>query len=130
MKKLILALLLLLASAKALAPAVPDPLEVWYQGYNVALFNHELPDRIQIDQNFHDDRYMAATDYQEHAQIYVIRINPKYNPSPKQARENLLHEMCHMRQLVSGEVEFDDHGKKWQSCMHGIANKNGFEDLW
>lgn len=128
MKLLFAALFVLFAVP--VAPAVPDSLELWYQGYNVALFNHELPDKIMIDTNYRDDRYMAVTDYQEHAQIYIIRTNPKYNQSPKQARENLLHEMCHMRQLVSGEIEFDDHGPKWQSCMHELANAKAFEDIW
>lgn len=107
-----------------------DPLEVWYRGYNVALFNSELPDTVVIDHNLRDDRFMALTDYNFGGKYYIITFNPKYGASPKQERETLLHEMCHIRNIVEGEEEFDQHGPKWQRCMHDIANKNGFEDLW
>jgi SprT-like family protein len=128
MKKLILITVFVLMFTKVLSPAVPDNLDAWYQGYNVALFNHELPDKILIDHDLRDDRFMALTEYENG--FYHISFNRMYEPSPKQGRGTLIHEMCHVRQLISGELEFDDHGKKWQSCMHEIANKNGFEEIW
>jgi len=129
MRRVILTLLLILLCTSSLAPAIPDPLEVWYQGYNVALFDHELPDKIVIDHELHDDRFMAVTDMYADG-TFRISFNSKFEPSPKQGRETLLHEQCHIQLIVEGETELDVHGKKWQSCMHRLANKGAFEDLW
>ena len=126
---LLVTLSLTLCLTSNLAPATPDPLEVWYNGYNVALFNHELPDKIVIDHELHDDRFMAVTDTYADG-TFRISFNSKFEPSPKQGRETLLHEMCHIRQSVEGESELDIHGQKWQSCMHKVADEKGFEPLW
>ena len=107
-----------------------QPLNVWYQGYNESLFNHELPDKIQIDHQLRDPKLMAITECELTSRICRINMNPDFEISTKVQRMTLIHEMCHIELFVSGEYEFDDHGFKWQGCMHQIANKNGFEDLW
>lgn len=125
---LLLTLFMMLWLPSSLAPAPPDPLEVWYLGYNEVYFNGELPKTVIIDHNLHDDRYMAVTD--SSGEYYRITFNLKYDPSPKQGRETLLHEQCHIQLAVEKETELDVHGKKWQSCMHRLANMGAFEDLW
>lgn len=107
-----------------------QPLEQWYQYYNQALFNHELPDNIQIDHQLRDPGLMAVTECELTSKVCRINMNPDYEMSDKVARLNLLHESCHVKLFVEQEYEFNDHGQKWQGCMHMIANKNGFEDLW
>ena len=131
-KKIILALLLSLTMTKGLAPATPDWLDAWYRGYNVALFDSELPDNVIIDHNYYDDENMAITiafnlNGIEH---YRLAFNKRYEPSGKQGRETLIHEMCHVQMMVEKKKELDSHGPLWQSCMHRVANKNGFESLW
>lgn len=127
---MIVVILSLLISSKSIAPATIDPLDLWYQGYNVKFFNSELPQRVIIDHGLHDDRYMGLTDYDWQQKLFIIRMNEKYGPSPKQERETLLHEMCHVRQIVEGDEQLDQHGPHWQSCMHDLANKGAFDDLW
>lgn len=122
-------LVLVIALFAQSVPAI-DSLDAWYCGYNQSLFSGELPRTTVVNHNLHDDRFMALTMYNDSGRFYEITLNPKYEVSPKQGRMNLLHEMCHLRQMSTGEVEFDDHGKKWQACMHDLANKNAFEDLW
>ena len=130
-KRLTLSVILLLAFAvSGRSKSEVSDLDSWYQAYNATLFNNELPHQITISHDLSDPRFMAVTDYDFAGRYYKISLNPKYEPSPKQGRATLLHEMCHLRQLVSGEVEFQDHGAKWQSCMHDLANKNAFEDIW
>ena len=107
-----------------------QPLEQWYQYYNQALFNHSLPDNIQIDHQLRDPKLMAITECELTSRICRINMNPDFEISTKVQRMTLLHELCHVSLFVEGGYEFDDHGFKWQGCMHQIANKNGFEDLW
>jgi len=121
MLKILLALALLVSSA--------DILDPWYRGYNEKYFNNSLPQNVIISHNLHDDRFMAYTEHTADG-WYHIEFNPKYEASTKQERFTLFHEQCHLEQMISGEVEFDDHGPKWQGCMHRLANEGAFEDLW
>ncbi len=131
LKKITLTLLLSLTmTAKQLAPATPDWLDAWYRGYNVVYFTNELPQTVMISHNLKDDRFMAVTSYDFNGNFYQIEFNIKYGPSPKQEKMTLLHEQCHLEQLVTGQMEFEDHGKKWQACMHRLANEGAFENLW
>lgn len=103
-------------------------LSSWYQGYNDKYFQGELPVNTVVSFDLRDDRFMALT---EHSGSYFrIDFNPKYNNSPKVARMTLLHEMCHIRQFVESEREFDDHGIKWQTCMMNLAKQGAMSDLW
>jgi predicted SprT family Zn-dependent metalloprotease len=129
-KKLILTFLILSLFPKFISPAVPDPLEIWYQAYNVKLFNNELPTNVVIDHDLHDNRFMAVTDYDFQQKYWHLSFNPKYGPSLRQECETEIHEMCHIRVATLGELEIEDHGPKWQYCMHQVADKNGFNDLW
>ena len=123
-KRILIAIMLLAASASA----APDGLDSWYAGYNHEYFQDELPKTVVITKTLNDDRFMALTFYENGA--YHIALNPKYNFSTKIERENLLHEMCHIRIFVEHDEEFEDHGPKWQACMLELAKKGAFADLW
>lgn len=127
-----LSLCLLLIISLAVSPSIqsdaPDWLEPWYLGYNVKYFNNELPTKIYIDHELKDDSVMAVTNFI--GEVIYIRFNRKYEPSGEQARGSLLHEMCHVYLKISNQIELDNHGPKWQNCMHKLADKRAFEDIW
>ena len=121
--------ILSLLFVKPIQSDAPDWLEPWYLGYNVKYFNNELPTtKIFIDHELKDDATMAVTHFI--GEIIYIRFNRRYEPDGNQARETLLHEMCHIRLKVDSDFELDNHGQKWQACMHKLANQGAFEDLW
>lgn len=103
-------------------------LDEWYASFNHSYFQDELPKMVVITRNLADDRFMAITDYDNG--YFHIGINPKFNLSTKTERINLIHEMCHVQGFVEHDDEFDQHGMKWQACMHRVADQNGFNDLW
>jgi len=104
-------------------------LDVWYAAYNHEYFQDSLPKTTVITRNLADDRFMAQTFYENG--YYHIAINPRYNESGKTEKLNLLHESCHLYIFVTHEDdEYDDHGPKWQACMHRLADENAFEQLW
>lgn len=105
---------------------VQDRLDPWYRGFNQKYFQDRLPAAI-ITHDLKDDRYMAITEIV--GQTYHIAFNPRYNQSPVQERENLLHEMCHVEVYTEGD-EFDAHGMKWQHCMHRLADEKALENVW
>jgi hypothetical protein len=114
--------------------AAPDRLDSWYAGYNHKYFNDELPP-VLITHDLKDNDKISVTEYGKN--YYHIAFNPKFNLSPVEEQENLLHEMCHVRVDVETEGQLQDaadwdnsHGPKWQACMHELANKGAFEDLW
>lgn len=127
-KRLVLTITLLAAGVSA-QPGQPDRhLDEWYASYNHAYFQDELPKNTLITYDIHDDRFMALTAYE--GSQYHISFNMKYNFSNKMGRLNLLHELCHVRQMVEGDEEFDQHGPHFQSCMLGLAKQGAFTDLW
>lgn len=116
--------------SKSIQFDAPDRLEPWYLGYNVKYFNGELPTDIQITHDLVNDCCMAVTNYVGKTGLSSIQFNKKYEPSLKQARMTLLHEQCHIFLATHNEFELDDHGPKWQICMHDLSRKGAFEDLW
>lgn len=131
MKKLILVLAVVLCLCPInVQSTVPDWLEPWYLGYNAQYFNHELPTEITIDHDLTDDRFMALTEFGKQYGVYRITFNRKFEPSPRQAKLTLLHEMCHIKLDMDLEKELDDHGPIWQGCMHELARKDALNDLW
>jgi galactose-1-phosphate uridylyltransferase len=107
----------------------PDRLDTWYASNNERYFNNELPKNVLITHDLKDDNFEAVTEHGSYGWFH-ISFNPTYNRSVNQEKFTLLHEMCHVQQLTSDEEEFDQHGKKWQACMHRIADAKGFDDLW
>jgi predicted SprT family Zn-dependent metalloprotease len=124
-KRLVVAIILLAASTSG----QPDRhLDEWYASYNHAYFQDELPAKVIITRNLRDDRFIALTEYS--GGFYHIEFNKKYTVSDITERETLLHEMCHLRQFVEHDDEFDQHGRHWQACMHKLADEKAFENLW
>jgi hypothetical protein len=121
-------LLILLLTALPITAQQDRHLDEWYASFNHSYFQDELPANTVITRNLTDDRFMAITEYENGR--YHIGINPKYNISSKSERINLLHEMCHIRGFIEHDDEFDQHGLKWQTCMHSLADQKAFEDLW
>ena len=124
-----IAILIILLLSSVSVSADPENLYTWYAAYNSSYFNDELPHQIIITRNLKDDRFMAVTEYTSDG-YYRIEFNPKYSPSPKQERETLLHEQCHIRLAVEGIGDFGDHGPAWQKCMHDVSNQGALEALW
>jgi hypothetical protein len=122
--------LLLCAACPALDSAKVPNLERWYDAYNEVYFNHELPDKIEIDHTLSDPEIMALTECEFVHRVCKINFNPTYEIGSVITREALIHEQCHIYLFVNNEYEFDKHGVKWQACMHHVSNKGGFEDLW
>lgn len=117
---------------RTISPAKLDPMFVWYLGYNQALFQGELPNDILMDHDLKDDTKIAMTEifYVNGTRYYRITFNQKFNLAGNQERMSELHEMCHVRLYVEEQYELDDHGPKFQSCMHDVANKRGFDPIW
>lgn len=128
LKRVLSALLIFTAVGAVAGQTRQDHLDPWYRGFNEKYFGSELPQTVVISHNLYDGRFQALTEYANG--YYHIEFNPKYNQAGRTELFTLLHEMCHIRQLSSNENDFDDHGPKWQSCMHELANKGAFEDLW
>lgn len=86
----------------------------------------------EIDHRLRDSSKVALTEMYGDADTrqYRISFNPLYNLDGNEEKMNLLHEMCHIRLDVEKEKEFDMHGFLWQSCMHDVANKRGFDLIW
>jgi len=116
--------------AKSIGPQLNPPinLDAWYAGYNEKYWGGELPNDVVITRNLHDDRFMAIT--VPTGRSYEIDLNMKYLPSPKEEKETLLHETCHIQIFVEDTPEINDHGPKWQACMHRITKEGAMEDLW
>lgn len=94
------------------------------------MFNHELPDHIDIGHSLRLPDKMAMTECGMVGKVCRINFNPDYELSEIVDRFTELHEMCHVQLFIEGEYEFNEHGAKWQKCMHELANKNAFDDLW
>jgi hypothetical protein len=114
--------------AVAIRADTDQALKAWYASNNHQYFQDELPTDVVITHNLHDDRFQAVTFYEN--DYYHIVFNPKYNQSGKVERMNLLHESCHILIAVEKTEEFETHGKRWQACMHRLADQGAFEDLW
>ena len=123
-------LLVLVSVPYSVSSGKTQPLEQWYQYYNQALFDHSLPDNVQIDHQLRDPALMAIIECGQISNGCHISFNPDFELSTRISRFTLIHEMCHVSLASNNEYELDAHGPKWQQCMHQIANRNGFEDLW
>ena len=104
-------------------------LDTWYATYNHEYFQDELPKNVVITRNLTDDSFSAFTFYTDN--WFHIAINPRLNIDPGAEKMTLLHESCHIYIAVTHEDnEPNNHGPKWQACMHRLANENAFESLW
>jgi hypothetical protein len=111
----------------------PDKrLQKWYQRYNRAFFDGQLPSDVQIGWNELDEMYgtLAASiwtseeDGLEH-KVLQIHIDPKKHYGPCQWKLTLLHECVHLKLLP-----WQKHGKRFESEMQLLAIKGAFAGLW
>jgi len=100
-------------------------LKCWYDTYNKAYFEGKLPN-AEVGYGPCPIENVMSCAYKDHDRFF-IRLVVKYNIAPDAAHLNLLHESCH---LANWNVEFDDHGPKWQKCMHHLADIGALESLW
>ena len=55
---------------------------------------------------------------------YLIELDRKTNPTPRQTVEALNHEACHVATHLPGTPEaFDVHGAAFKDCMRRFSNK-------
>ena len=98
-----------------------------YSESNRLYFNNKLPPaKIVLTHGLKD----MATTLCIHADGKLnctIEINPDKNPVRRTAIMTLYHEQCHVK--LWGSVK-DAHGKEFQSCMHDLAAKGAFDELW
>lgn len=114
-----------------------DKLNAWYNGYNEKYFQKELPEAgsvsppdVVITFNLHDADKAGITIFGAQDGFIHMGLNPDFLKGTKTLRLTMLHEQCHIRMFVENAHEFDQHGPKWQACMHHLADEGAFEDLW
>lgn len=100
-------------------------LQSYYETYRHMYFGKDMPDARVIWADLPSD-FMGRTEKTPDG-VFIIRIDRKSNPAPKEALMTELHEMCHVDMW---KKEFDEHGRLWQYDMHRLADEGAFEDLW
>lgn len=98
-------------------------LRAWFKTYNRDYFFGHLPEVRFEWVNLHYKLRMAETDC--NFEPCIIRMDPTYNEAFPVAKATMLHEMCH----VESWTELDQHGIKWQACMHKIWLEGAFDGL-
>lgn len=129
-------LFFVLVLAASLGPARPqarakqpaDQLEfspqVWFDAYNQQYWLGALP---AADVQFREDNdTVGMTRYDAEHKIFRISISEKYNVTIAETQMTILHEECH----VATWTELEQHGPRWQACMHSLAARGAFDKLW
>ena len=98
-------------------------LRAWYKVYNRNYFFDHLPEARFEWENMHAIHRMGQTDCS--FKPCLITLDITYNEAFPVAKATILHEMCHVE--TWGEQE--DHGKKWQACMHTLWLEGAFDGL-
>jgi SprT-like family len=127
MKRAILCLLILFLVLPVSGFPSHDP-QVWYAQYNEEYFWKSLPDDTEVDlvTDLPDGNMGTAVCADFHRQC-VIQIEERSNPVTRSQKITLLHEMCH---VATWRQQDNPHGSKWQACMHRIADRGAFDNLW
>lgn len=104
---------------------IPDAdLTHFYEAANDSYFDGKLPKNLIVyDTNMPGRLGQTSAD----GSSFRIDINLALNPSPKESRLTLYHEMCH---IYTWQAEDDKHGPRWVACMHNLALQGAFDDLW
>jgi SprT-like family protein len=125
MKRALALLTLFMALIPASAAAPDLRLMKFYEDGNRQYFDNKLPHNTIVSFDTPEHENSAATTA-EHDGHFVIRIDPKINNIWQMAEMTEYHEMCHVETFT----ELDEHGPKWQACMHRLANAGAFDNLW
>jgi hypothetical protein len=104
----------------------------FYASTNHEYFHGSLPKDTDIE--FGNNDFIALDGTLRHAlgntnktgNHFTITIDRKWAPADVTLQETMLHEECH---VATWKLEKDDHGKKWQSCMHDLYIQGAFDDL-
>lgn len=109
----------------------------WYNWYNHRYFNDQLQTDLMFSWGkaltFDNDggnptENLAVTDGSLQHPI-TIQLNPKFMLSASQQQMTLLHEMCHVSTWQT-DIKRDHKQGVWLDCMHDLAGKGAFDDLW
>jgi hypothetical protein len=104
----------------------------WYDRYNKKYFDGQLPSGVQV--GWDEEEPNAA---RVHGVIFTeeedgidkilafIRLDPTKHVGSMDARQSLLHEMCHLKLLP-----WSKHGKKFNNEMRRLAMLGALDDLW
>jgi SprT-like family len=111
-------------------------LQEYYTAANDAYFNNRLPQVTlhwtDIPRNEKGEFVLGQTlSYVGHDN-FGIEIDTKTNVAGITAELSLLHEMCHVDNMIhNGGVPLEDqHGKEFQTCMKTLALEGAFQKLW
>ena len=104
-----------------------------YAESNRLYFDNKLPPaKIVLTHNLKDDNgSVMATTFCIRAGGKLnctIEIDPDKNPVNRTAIMTLYHEQCHVK-LWGIDINHP-HGELFQDCMHDLATKGAFDDLW
>jgi hypothetical protein len=114
-------------------PFKPDKrLQKWYQKYNRLYFDNQLPAGVLV--GWDEDEPEAAhihgvvfnkKDDGVDMTVACIRLNPNKHVGSIDARQSLLHELCHLKLLP-----WPHHGKRFNNEMRRLAMLGALDDLW
>lgn len=111
-------------------------LQEYYTAANDAYFNNRLPQVTlhwsDIPRNEKGELVLGQTlSYVGHDN-FGIEIDTKTNVAGITAELSLLHEMCHVDNMIhnGGVPLVDQHGKEFQTCMKTLALEGAFQKLW
>lgn len=111
----------------------PDArLQKWYQKYNRAFLDGQLPPDVQVGYNELEGMYgtlavniwTSEEDGLEH-RVLQLHIDPRKHYGSEQTHMTLLHEMCHVKLLP-----WRKHGRRFQEEMKRLAGRDAFEEHW
>lgn len=110
----------------------PDKkLQRWYQKYNRAFFDGQLPSDVQVGFNELEGMYgtlavniwTSEEDGLQHT-VLQIHIDPERHRGGEQVRCTLVHEMAHVKVLPKRH-----HGKEWKEEMTRLFLRGAFWGL-
>ena len=140
MKKIILSafMTLVLAVQTLAAPPAMDReklLRAWFLSDDETYFNNELPqDTIILWQHIPknpDAQILGKTVHPLGGHIYIIYVDPFYNPNILTARLTLLHEECHIANYEEDGDTTDTakHGPSFDACFDRLYKQGALKDL-
>lgn len=128
-KKILLSFLILLAFAASSFAGPPTNLKQWYAGYNEAYFLGQLPANTVVSYGNPGPGNMAVT-FLAGTTFHIV-ISPALNPTDKEVKITLLHELVHVKlDVMHIPTDFDGHGPAFTAEMRRLAAEGAMDDLW
>jgi hypothetical protein len=126
MKRAILCLLILFLVLPVSGFPSHDP-QVWYAEFNEEFFWNSLPKNTKVELVTDLGENLGTTRCLDFHYQCIIQIEERGNPEEVEQKITELHEMCH---VATWHQQDDPHGSKWKACMHRIADRGAFDNLW